>query len=172
MKRTPTSLKKAPPPRTSSTRALPSSATKATLLRLVALSLCALAACGFAASGAASGQEENRYAVAGVEDPREVGRFLSELKEAVARDERARVASLVSFPMRLNSGRRKTLVRDRRDFLRRYARIFNAKVREALARQAEPALFVNYQGVMVGDGEIWFAPAGRGSRLKVITVNN
>ena len=146
---------------------------RATLLRtFVALSLCAVAACGVALARGASAQEENRYAVAGVEDPREVGRFLSELQEAVARDERARVASLVSFPMRLNSGKRKTLVRNRRDFLRRYARIFNGKVREALARQTEAALFVNYQGVMVGDGEIWFAPAGRGSRLKVITVNN
>lgn len=117
-------------------------------------------------------QEENRYAVAGVREAREVGRFLAELQEAVARDERERVASMVSFPMRLNSGRGRTLVRNRRDFLRRYGRIFNAKVRAALARQDEPGLFVNYQGVMVGNGEIWFAPVGRGARLKVITVNN
>ncbi len=152
------------------------SLTKATLsTALAALSFLAVAACCAAyarASSSPARQEENRYAVAGVEDPREVGRFLAELKEAVARDERARVASLVSFPLRLNTGRGKTLVRSRRDFLRRYARVFDAKVKAALARQTEAGLFVRDQGLMVGDGEIWFAPAGRPARLLVITVNN
>jgi hypothetical protein len=41
-----------------------------------------------------------------------------------------------------------------------------------LKGQRESELFVNSEGVMVGAGEIWFAPVGRDGRLKIVTVNN
>ena len=147
---------------------------------LISLALCAAVFGSLTAAGVGAvlrpssrGQGvENRFAVAGVDDPRQVEEFLSELKDAVERDERARVASLVSFPMRLNSARRKALVRSRRDFLRRYESIFTHEIKQVLKGQRESELFVNSEGVMVGAGEIWFAPVGRDGRLKIVTVNN
>ena len=126
------------------------------------------------APSAARAQEngESPFAVAGVEDPREVERFLSGLKRAVADDDRARVADMVNFPLRTNLRGRAARVRGRREFLRNYRSIFTAKVKRALAEEETGGLFANWRGVMVGDGEIWFRPSGRDGRLKIVTVNN
>lgn len=131
-----------------------------------------LAALLLAASCAKASAQERKYGVAGADDDRAVEAFLSELKEAVAKNDRAKVASMVSFPLRLNNDRRKTFVRSRADLLRRYDAVFNRKVKDALARQTAAGLFTNSQGIMVGDGEIWFRPEGKDGRLKVVTVNN
>jgi hypothetical protein len=131
-----------------------------------------LAALLLAVSCAKASAQEHKYSVAGIDDDRAVEAFLAELKEAVAKNDRAKVASMVNFPLRVNNDRRKTLVRRRADLLRRYDAVFNRKVKEALAKQTAADLFVNYQGVMVGDGEIWFRPTGKDGRLKIVTVNN
>ena len=39
---------------------------------------------------------------------------------------------------------------------RNYRRIFTARVRNAILRQRFEKVFGNYQGVMIGDGAVWF----------------
>ncbi|HVF57533.1 MAG TPA: hypothetical protein VM934_15365 [Pyrinomonadaceae bacterium] len=134
------------------------------LLMLLALSL----------SSAAAGpsRQEGKYSVAGIDDERAVEKFLADLQEAVAQDDRARVASMLSYPLTLHSGKRRTVLRRKSDLLKKYGVVFNRKVKDALAKQKASELFANWQGVMIGDGAIWFGEVGGAGQLKVVAVNN
>jgi hypothetical protein len=106
--------------------------------------------------------------------------FFPELKDAVIRDDRKKVAGLVNYPLNVFTGRRRMVVRSPAELLRRYREVFNDNVIEAVKAQEPDTLFANWQGVMVGDGQIWFAGVCAGKDrdtpcadkvIKVITVN-
>ena len=42
------------------------------------------------------------------------------------------------------------------DLLAHYERVFTTKVTAAIERQSYALLFARDQGVMIGDGEVWF----------------
>ncbi len=96
--------------------------------------------------------------------------FLAELQRSVAARDKARVASMTSYPLTVIRGTGRTRVRNASQFLSQYETIFDAHVRRVIAQQSAKCLFGNYQGAMIGDGEVWFNQAPDGT-MKVITVN-
>lgn len=86
--------------------------------------------------------------------------FLEKLKAAVAADDRATVAGMVSYPFATQIGGKAVTFRDAHHLLARYDQIVTAKVKRALAQQDYADLFANDEGVMVGNGEIWFSGIG------------
>ena len=117
-------------------------------------------------------QQSNKYEVAGIDDAAVAEKFFRNLQEAVAKDDRAKVASMISYPITVMIGGRKVKLRRRADLLRRYNFVVNRKVRRAVAKQKAEDLFVNWQGVMIGDGEIWFNQLYGTKLIKVIAINN
>jgi len=106
--------------------------------------------------------------------------FFQELKDALIRDDRKKVAALVHYPLNVFAGRRRMAVRSPAELLKRYHEVFNENVVRAIKTQEPDTLFANWQGVMVGDGQIWFAGVCGGKdrgapcadrTIKVITVN-
>ncbi len=79
---------------------------------------------------------------------------------------------MVSYPITVMIAGRKVKLRNRADFLRRYNLAINQRVKHAIAGQRAEDLFVNYQGVMIGDGEIWFNQLSRSKLIKIIAINN
>ena len=127
------------------------------------LLLASLAAPGVHAAG--------HFAVAGIGDDAAVGRFLAELQREVAAGQREQVAALAAYPLRVNTGKRHVILRTQKALLSAYDRVFNPEVRKALAAQKAETLFVNAQGVMVGDGEIWFGKVAGEDSLRILSVN-
>jgi hypothetical protein len=106
----------------------------------------------------------------------EVAAFLGDLQAAVRADKPAAVADLIVFPLRVNKPALKGFVRTRGEFLRSYASIFTPEVRTAILKQTPSELFRNWQGFMIGNGEIWFNGVCRDAscsthRIGVITAN-
>ena len=123
-------------------------------------------------SSLALAQEANKYEVAGIDDAAAVEKFFHNLQEAMARGDRVRIASMVSYPISVMIAGRKVRLRNRAEFLRRYNAAINLRVKQAVAEQNVENLFVNYQGVMIGDGEIWFNQPSRSKLIKIIAINN
>lgn len=99
----------------------------------------------------------NPFEVAGIQDPQTVLDAFKEVKDAIAKGDQAEVANHILYPLRVNDGPGQTLlVQTRRDFVDQYDAIITPSVTKAIANQNPDNLFVNYQGVMVGNGEIWF----------------
>jgi hypothetical protein len=95
--------------------------------------------------------------------------FFEKLRKVVERNDRNAVAEMVHFPLRVNG---KYRVANRKEFLRMYDRVFDAKVRQAIKQQRTECIFGNWQGFMAGNGDVWFEYTLKDPNFKVIAVNN
>ncbi|MGD0932708.1 MAG: hypothetical protein ABR902_18840 [Candidatus Korobacteraceae bacterium] len=96
--------------------------------------------------------------------------FLMQLQSVVKTDDKAKLAAMISYPLLVIHGGRKTHIKTKAEFLSQYETIFDGPVRRAIAQQSAKCLFGNYQGAMIGDGEVWFREQPNGT-MKIITVN-
>ncbi|MFZ0313817.1 MAG: hypothetical protein WAL85_14005 [Candidatus Korobacteraceae bacterium] len=98
--------------------------------------------------------------------------FLAELQNAVKAEDKAKVAAMISYPLLVIHGEHKIRVKSQAEFLKQYTAIFDAHVRQAIAQQSAKCLFGNYQGAMIGDGEVWFREQQPNGTMKIVTVNS
>jgi hypothetical protein len=101
--------------------------------------------------------------------------FLIALQAAVAAGDRAAVAAMVAYPLQTTIAGEPT-IGSAAGFLRHYDRLLTPAVVAAIERQTYASLFANAEGVMIGDGEIWFSgtcpdTACTEVRVKVIAIN-
>jgi hypothetical protein len=123
-------------------------------------------------------QDEDRFAVAGLKD-REVEEFYKEFREAVSAGDKKKVASLVSFPIKvtLASGKRRT-IRAKADFVKLYDLIFDDTFRELIAKTEFADLWAKWSGVATPRGEIWINGIVKSAAkpddyvIKIIAINN
>jgi hypothetical protein len=114
----------------------------------------------------------DRFAVAGT-TAEEARAFLLDLQAALESEDAPALAAMASYPMRLNLAEGSTTVESSQEFLILLDAIFPPEARGVILSQDADSLFANYQGVMIGRGEVWFAPVGEGGEeaLRIIAVN-
>lgn len=78
-----------------------------------------------------------------------------ELQRAVAAKDAAAVASLVDYPLAATVDGKKTKIKDAPAFVAQYEKIVTPAIADAVVKQKYSDLFVNYKGVMIGDGQVW-----------------
>lgn len=83
--------------------------------------------------------------------------FFEKLKKAVAENKKNTIASMVDYPFQARINDKIVTIKDAAHFEADYDKVFTAKVKKAVAGQTYGNLFANWQGVMIGDGEIWFS---------------
>jgi hypothetical protein len=84
-----------------------------------------------------------------------VEHLLTELQASVAKHNTAAVAALVHYPIKVNPGKHPITIKSPKAFVKDYDRIITADISDVIFKQKYEALFVNSQGVMLGDGEVW-----------------
>ena len=90
-----------------------------------------------------------------VGDHTRVHTILTQLQRAVAKHDVATVASLVHYPIKVNPGKRPFLVKNEKAFIKDYDNIITSDIQDAIFKQKYENLFVNSEGAMIGDGEVW-----------------
>jgi hypothetical protein len=98
--------------------------------------------------------------------------FFETLQKAVASDDRAAVAALVAYPFQARVNGQAVKLRDAAHFVADYDKIVTPKVKHAIANQTYATLFANWQGVMIGDGEVWFSGVGSNNTVNIIAIND
>ncbi|EXL03629.1 hypothetical protein [Aquamicrobium defluvii] len=98
--------------------------------------------------------------------------FFDNLKKAVAAGDKATVAAMIDYPFQARIGGKSLKIRDTAHFVADYDQIITAKVKHAVQGQTYETLFANWQGVMVGDGEIWFSGVGDADVIKITAIND
>jgi hypothetical protein len=83
--------------------------------------------------------------------------FLTDLQQAVAKDARAEIAAMVSYPLVTRIAGRKVTVTNSAEFLQHFAQLLPPKALAVVRAQTYATLFANAQGVMIGSGEVWFS---------------
>lgn len=103
-------------------------------------------------------------------------KFFEEFQRAVAWGDVAKVAGMINYPMSLTIKGRKIILRSERDFVANYARIFSSELIATVRNQRYALLFTRDEGVMIGNGEIWFSglcddAACKYQKIKVTAFN-
>ncbi|MGN6827638.1 hypothetical protein [Paucibacter sp. M5-1] len=115
-------------------------------------------------------QSNEAFAVAGTSEP-EVRQLLSALQGAVQRDERPAVAALFACPCRVWDGKKVLRLKKAEELLPHYEAVFGPELKKTIAEARVDGLFSNWQGVMLGDGRVWFTAAGKPPKLAISTIN-
>jgi len=117
--------------------------------------------------GGTSGSIKHRYAAIGVRDPESLHRNSQAFWLAVKREDRKTAASLIRYPIRVDTsaGRKRYASAD--ELLADYELIFTPAFRESIAKGLPRNMFVRDQGAMLGSGQVWFGADG-----KVTALNN
>ncbi|MGG4221161.1 hypothetical protein ABEW32_23385 [Paenibacillus jamilae] len=110
-------------------------------------------------SSTAPNASQNPFEVAGIQDPKAFLNTFKALQKAVADNDKEKVADYILYPLRVNDVEKSLTIPNKKDFMAKYDQIFTDAIREALVNQKTDELFVNYQGVMVGSGELWLRRA-------------
>ncbi|WP_369039526.1 hypothetical protein [Stenotrophomonas maltophilia] len=165
----------APPPMTGATPAeAAASATPDAAAAPQAADAAAAAAPAGPAATAETGAEGDVHARidAVLGDSAQYEKVFNAFKAAVVGGDRAAVVEEVRFPLNIAGGRKIT---GPGEFQRNYEKIITPAVVKAVSAQDFNAVFVNQQGVMIGDGQVWLNgqcldKACTRTEVKVITI--
>lgn len=115
----------------------------------------------------------NPYSVAGFDNPAEFEADFLTIQELVAKENKEAVAEYIQYPLNVYNTKEKINIQNKEELINHYNEIFTARVKNAFARQKLDNIFVNYKGVMVGQGEVWFTQsASSKNRYVILTINN
>jgi len=92
------------------------------------------------------------------------------LKQGVAAGDKAAVAALVVYPLEVTIDGRKRKIGNAAQFVDSWDRIVTPDIAQAIARQEYRDAFVNWQGLMVGDGQVWIGDVCRDKDCKKVDV--
>ena len=84
-----------------------------------------------------------------------VQQILTELQQAVSKHNAPAVAALVHYPIKVNPGKKPFTIKNEKEFINDYDRIITHDIQDAIFKQKYDTLFVNSEGAMIGDGEVW-----------------
>jgi hypothetical protein len=101
-----------------------------------------------------------------VGDHVKVHQLLTQLQAAVAKHNAPAVAALVHYPIKVNPGKKPFTVKNEKAFIKDYDDIITQDIQSAIFKQKYDNLFVNSQGAMIGDGEVWITSFCRDKSCK------
>ena len=117
--------------------------------------------------GGTAGSIKHRYAAIGVKDPETVHRNSQAFWLAVKKDDRRTAASLIRYPIRVDTSAGRKRYASAEELLADYDLIFTPRFREEIGKAFPRNMFVRDEGAMLGSGQVWFGADG-----KVTALNN
>jgi hypothetical protein len=122
-------------------------------------------------------QEQGRFSVAGLNDD-EVEAFFVSFGEAIATGDKKKVASLMSYPIKVNlRTSRRQKIGSSLKFIQSYDRIFNDEFKAVITKTDVKDLWAKSSGVAMPRGEVWFSGIAKKANrpescsIKIITIN-
>ncbi len=114
-----------------------------------------------ATPGAGARTEADQAVDASIErvlgDPAPYRDVVERLQAAVASDDAAAVAALVRYPIQVQIDGTPTTLDNEQAFIGRYGDFMTPAIRNAIVGTRYADLFVNQDGVMLGDGQAWIS---------------
>jgi len=110
---------------------------------------------------------DNQYEVAGAQDDQLIDKAAQELLGAVASEDKESVAQMIEYPIWADIDGERKQVMNQDEFLINYDKIFTDEFKAILAGTRPHHMFANWEGIMLGRGDIWFNSNG-----KVVAINN
>ncbi|MEI2263681.1 hypothetical protein [Erwinia sp. CGal63] len=102
--------------------------------------------------------------------------FFMDLQKAVAAKDKDRVVTLVAYPLKVGVKGKEHIFRTPAMLKKRYDSVFTPELSQIIVSQKYEELFARDQGVMMGDGQLWFSgvcadKACKKSRVLITRIN-
>jgi len=119
-------------------------------------------------SSVTAGTEGKRYSHI-VGSDAAVEEFVSDAKKAISKGDKIWLAANLFYPIKVRISEKSSVVlKNKNQFLLQYDKIFTTAFKSKLNNTFSHNLFNNYQGVMIGNGEIWINNTLNASEAKPI----
>lgn len=105
------------------------------------------------------------YEVAGSRDDAVVEKNAQAFYKAVFEGKREQAANYVSYPCTFFRGEKRVTAKDSQEFLKNYDAIFTKAFVAKIAGGIPHHMFVNYRGIAIADGAVWFDENGKARNL-------
>ncbi len=111
--------------------------------------------------------------VAGIDNPYRMRLFLIRLRERLAAGDKDAIVQMVHLPLAVYDKGTEIRRFETPEALRAsFDQLFTRRVCQAVEQATFERLFVNYQGVMIGSGQIWIGVGTDGLRIVAINSNS
>ncbi|MRG47340.1 hypothetical protein GFS24_19630 [Chitinophaga sp. SYP-B3965] len=107
------------------------------------------------------GSIPSTWANAGFDDPAGFKEFLLSFKDWVKKDQVDSITAYIRFPLKN--------YKTPEAFKKAYSKVFDESLKKVVETQRLDRIFRNYQGAMIGSGQIWFNTSPEG--YKIIAIN-
>ncbi len=102
---------------------------------------------------------------------------IKSLQQGVKDKDAKAVAALVDYPISVKIDGKDMEIKSEKDFVAHYDAIFTPAIAKVVEDQKYEDLFVNYQGIMFGDGQVWINGICKDSACKafdakVVTIQD
>jgi hypothetical protein len=108
----------------------------------------------------AAGPTQSECALAGIKNPAQLATFIASLQKAIKSEDKAAVAAMVEYPLRVETGGTSRTIEDKVEFVNNYEAVMTKIVREAVLGQGLDGLTVNRRGVDLGEGRVQLSVTG------------
>lgn len=111
---------------------------------------------------------EDRLRSFGFEEPSKVGQLIIDLRQAATEGNKSVLVNAIHYPLIMPRTVSVPAYFTPAEVMRDYDTVFSVRVLNVLRTANYGSLFVNYQGAMLGDGEVWLQQFGAQVKIKAI----
>lgn len=122
------------------------------------------------------GSYENRYSDAFFTKADDVESFMKTIKGSILRGDKHWIANHTSYPLKTTlDGKIPVTIKNAKQLTDNFDRIFHTEFKNSIQSFCSCNLFTNYQGAMLGNGQIWInvigSPVGKFAH-RITAINN
>lgn len=105
-------------------------------------------------------------------DTNTVNNFAGSIKSYITNENKTELAKLINYPIEVYVKDERTTIENADEFILHYDDIITPSFKNAISNCSTKFMFNNYQGVMLGNGEIWFTEIYEKDGLWIRAINN
>lgn len=117
-----------------------------------------------------------RYNIAGFDRDKDVTDFVEQVQKYLKSNDASHISTMISYPIKVTINNKSVVIKSKKQFIKNYNKIFNAKLKAALTKTYASCLFANWQGVMAGSDfyNVWInLVIEKGdSAVRITAINN
>ena len=119
-----------------------------------------------------------RYMMAlNTRNDQDVENFVDKIQSYIVKGDKERLSEQITYPITVNISGKRTIIKNREDFIKNYNEIINPNFKETMSNTSTKYLFANSKGIMFGEGlyNIWINEVtfnGSNSKLSITAINN
>ncbi|MGK0466892.1 hypothetical protein [Clostridium sp.] len=106
----------------------------------------------------------------------DVENFVSKVQSYIVNNKKEQLSEEIRYPINVKINNNIIKIKNKDDLIKNYDKIFTVEYKQAISKARTKYLFANYQGIMVGNGQIWIndrtLAGDNSSKLMIIAINN